>query len=311
MDVINFVKRAKLSSTNDVSVDLFEDIDDMFDDEMELPTPTDSGQSSQTTTTVEEIRELNSSDSMMDCEFDQIDTAVNRALNGKEEFLDLSAWRRCVVTKCHRDPESHALILRGREDAINDGTPSPKPMVCRLLDAWSHCKIRENDIVSLLAVWNDAKHCYCVSSRDGFAVVRPDFLVSGTSVVGGIFCMRKSILSDRFKGIDANSKIVSGVLVISDLKEFQNFHSSFLQMTVGSIVHELLQLVLRRKLKTLEEIRAVSEELLSDQQMAFTLYASQMASNEARVEVDKFIDKIHTFVERFVNGRVDPNAKVS
>lgn len=211
MDVINFVKRAKISTANNVSVDLFEDIDGMFDDEMELPTPTDSGSSSQTTTTtIEDIAELNSSGSMMDFEFDQIDTAVNRALNGKEEFLDLSAWRRCVVTECQRDSKSHELILRGREDAINDETPSPKPMVCRLLDAWSHCKIRENDIVSLLAVWNDARHCYCVSSRDGFAVVRPDFLVSGTSVVGGLFCMRKSILSDRFKGIDANSKIVSG-----------------------------------------------------------------------------------------------------
>lgn len=82
-------------------------------------------------------------------------------------------------------------------------------------------------------------------------------------------------------------------------------------MTVGSIVHELLQLVLRRKLKTLEEIRAVSDELLSDPQMAFTLYASQMASNEARAEIDKFLDKIYNFVQRFINGHVDPTAKVN
>lgn len=81
-------------------------------------------------------------------------------------------------------------------------------------------------------------------------------------------------------------------------------------MTVGSIVHELLQLVLRRKLKTLEEIRAVSDEMMSDPQMAFTLYASQMASNEARAEIDKFLDKIHVFVDRFVEGFVDPAAKV-
>lgn len=82
-------------------------------------------------------------------------------------------------------------------------------------------------------------------------------------------------------------------------------------MTVGSIVHELLQLVLRRNLKTLDEIRAVSDELLADPQMAHTLYASQMSSNEARGEIDKFVDKIHAFVERFVTGRVDPAAKVN
>lgn len=83
-------------------------------------------------------------------------------------------------------------------------------------------------------------------------------------------------------------------------------------MTIGSMVHELLQLVLRRKLKTMEEIRAVSDELLSDPQMASTLYASQMASDEARTEIDKFLEKIHDFVGRFVNGHghVDSTAKV-
>lgn len=82
-------------------------------------------------------------------------------------------------------------------------------------------------------------------------------------------------------------------------------------MTVGSIVHELLQIVLRRKLKTIEEIRAASDELLNDPQMGLTLYASQMASEEARSEIEKFVDKIHAFVERYVNGCIDATAKVN
>lgn len=319
MDVQRLVKKAKLAPAMNVSVDLFADIDGVFDDlldnEMMATTPAGSNSSSQTTSTIEGNTDLDSSDSMMDFEFDQIDTAVNRALNRKEDFLDLTAWRRCVVEECERDPKTHEIILRGREDAISDGsTASQQPMVCRLLDAWAHCKIRRNDIVSLLAAWNDAKHCYCVSSREGFAVVRPDFLVSGTSVVGGLFCLRKSILSDRFKGIDASSKLVSESSVIGIRNELSFSHRFIFyhfQMTVGSIVHELLQLVLRRNLKTLEEIRAVSVELLSDPQMAHTLYASQMSSDEARGEIDKFVDKIHAFVERFVNGRVDPVAKVN
>lgn len=199
-----------------VLADLLEDIDDaFFEGEMSLSTPTGSGTSSQTISTIGDNIELDENDSMMDFEFDQIDTAVHRALNKKEDFLDLSMWRRCVVEECERDPQTRELILRGREDAINDGSKaSPKAMVCRLQDAWSYCKIGKQDIVSLLAAWNEAKHCYCVSSREGFAVVRPDFLVSGTSVVGGLFCLRKSILSDRFKGIDANNKIVSGLSFI-------------------------------------------------------------------------------------------------
>lgn len=313
----NHEKKIKLSEVHNVLADFFEDMDeDFFEDDMSLPTPSGSGSSSQT---IGSNVELDNNDSMMDFEFDQIDTAVHRALNKKEDFLDLSTWRRCVVEEFERDPQTRELILRGREDAINDGSmASSKAMVCRLQDAWSHCKIGKDDIVSLLAAWNEAKHCYCVSSRDGFAVVRPDFLVSGTSVVGGLFCLRKSILSDRFKGIDANSKMVSGVSVIPILAATIFIHRNsfcdfcFLQMTVGSMVHELLQLVLRRKLKTMEEIRAVSDELLSDPQMASTLYASQMASDEARAEIDKFLEKIHDFVGRFVNGQghVDSTAKV-
>lgn len=73
-------------------------------------------------------------------------------------------------------------------------------------------------------------------------------------------------------------------------------------MTVGSIVHELLQIVLRRRLKTMKEIEEASEELLSDPSIAFTLYASEMGSDDARVEINKFHDKILNFVQEFVGG---------
>lgn len=73
-------------------------------------------------------------------------------------------------------------------------------------------------------------------------------------------------------------------------------------MTIGSIVHELLQIVLQRKLTTLAQIRDVVEEMLMSQQMAFTLYASQMTAAEAYDEVKKFEDKILEFVEKYLIG---------
>lgn len=75
-----------------------------------------------------------------------------------------------------------------------------------------------------------------------------------------------------------------------------------LQMTIGSIIHELLQIVLQRKLKTLEDIRAVTEEMLMSQQMAFTLFACQMTAAEAYEEVNKFQEKIVDFVEKYLTG---------
>lgn len=125
-------------------------------------------------------------------------------------FLDLSTWKRCVVTKCHRDAQNKDFIISGHEEHNKcDMQKTEKPMVCRLQHSWSQCRIEIGDIVSILAVWNDKLKAYCVSSSHGFVVVRPDFLVSGTTVVSGLFCMRKAVLQDRFKGIETGMKIVS------------------------------------------------------------------------------------------------------
>lgn len=80
-------------------------------------------------------------------------------------------------------------------------------------------------------------------------------------------------------------------------------------MTVGSIVHELLQIVLRRRLRTLTEIEEASEELLKDPTIVFSLYASEMGNDDARVEVNKFHEKIFNFVEEFLNGKTFPADK--
>lgn len=75
-------------------------------------------------------------------------------------------------------------------------------------------------------------------------------------------------------------------------------------MTIGSIVHELFQIVLRRRLTTREQIKAISEEMLADDGMAHTLYSSSMNASEARKEFDGFIDKIYDFMQRYVECKV-------
>jgi hypothetical protein len=53
-------------------------------------------------------------------------------------------------------------------------------------------------------------------------VAHPDTLISSTSVVGSLFCARRGVLSEWFRGIDGDSTI----------------------MVIGSLVHELLQEVI-------------------------------------------------------------------
>lgn len=170
-----------------------------FDDEFTSSERTKDGQSTSNDETSNEIR---------------LDS--NSFLNNDScNFLDLSTWKRCVVEQCHRDARTCDLNISGHEDNNKcDISKTNKQMVCRLQHSWSQCRIEIGDIVSILAIWNDKLKTYCVSSSHGFVVVRPDFLVSGTTVVSGLFCMRKAVLQDRFKGIEAGIKIVSGFTYI-------------------------------------------------------------------------------------------------
>lgn len=78
-------------------------------------------------------------------------------------------------------------------------------------------------------------------------------------------------------------------------------------MTIGSIVHNLFQIVLRRRLTTREQIKCVSDEMLSDSGVAYALYSSSMNKAEACNEFDSFLDNIYEFMQRYVEGNVPKN----
>ena len=88
--------------------------------------------------------------------------------------------------------------------------------------------IREGDIVHIHANWcgifdenGDDLEIAIIDRNNGLIVVQPDILVSGTSVVASLFCRRKAVLSERFRGSEATSR----------------------QMLSGTLVHRLLQKV--------------------------------------------------------------------
>ncbi|KAJ8311785.1 hypothetical protein KUTeg_010666 [Tegillarca granosa] len=58
--------------------------------------------------------------------------------------------------------------------------------------------IQEDDIVHILAKTDDQGN-HKITDTDGLIIVNPDLLLSGTTVVSSVFCMRKSILNEKFK----------------------------------------------------------------------------------------------------------------
>ena len=87
------------------------------------------------------------------------------------------------------------------------------------------------DIVHIHSTWDEAmfdddfnvtEFAAVIDCRSGLIVVRPDVLVSGTSVVSSLFCPRKAVLSERFRGTEPTNQI----------------------MLTGTVVHRLFQQVI-------------------------------------------------------------------
>ena len=120
--------------------------------------------------------------------------------------LDLSTPKRCIIKSIEHVPKSFDITLVIKEDISN------ATAVCRLKAPWNYTKLATNEVVSILADWDESLQSYQITADSGHIITSPDFLVSGTSVVGALFCKRKGVLSDRFKGIDTDSKIVSLII---------------------------------------------------------------------------------------------------
>ncbi|XP_037811441.1 DNA replication ATP-dependent helicase/nuclease DNA2 [Lucilia sericata] len=201
-----------------------------------------------------------------------------------KEKLDLSKWKRCLVKEVERDKKTFALVLKvsgknGREMGDAEQEAEAK---CHLQGPWCHTRISVEDVVSLLGEWDDSLQAYKVDKDQGFCVINPDTLISGTSVVGSLFCRRKAVLQDRFRGIDANNKV----------------------MVIGSLVHELLQIVLEKDLKELKDIEKLAHDLLNSQETAFMLYGSQLTREDTTMEVLQFVRSIHQFMQQYVDEKL-------
>lgn len=68
--------------------------------------------------------------------------------------------------------------------------------------------MKVGEIVSIRAIFDQSQNIFIVTSDQGLLVRFPDLLISGTSVAGSLFCLRRGVLSDKFKGVDTGNKIV-------------------------------------------------------------------------------------------------------
>ncbi|XP_058462703.1 DNA replication ATP-dependent helicase/nuclease DNA2 isoform X2 [Malaya genurostris] len=184
--------------------------------------------------------------------------------------LDLSTWKRCKIVSIMNQNQAFVMVVEEKNNELK--------AKCVVHPPWATLQFQEGDTISLYGVYDSITNSYQITSEDGMVVTDPDYLVSGTSVVGALYCQRRGVLQERFRSIDLDSKI----------------------MTIGTIVHELLQKTLRNKLTNIEDIVQLGKEYINSKEMVNMLYACQMSKSEAAKEIEPFYTKIHDFLKKHV-----------
>lgn len=73
-------------------------------------------------------------------------------------------------------------------------------------------------------------------------------------------------------------------------------------MNVGTIVHEILQTVLKRKITSIDEITKIFNDMLKSPNIVHMLYACKTNEQDIKKEIEPFLSKIISFVQRYVVG---------
>ncbi|XP_064553615.1 DNA replication ATP-dependent helicase/nuclease DNA2 [Drosophila montana] len=217
-------------------------------------------------------------DFLLDDDNDFDVSALDAAITAKK--IDLSCWQRCVVRDVERMSKTHDLLLHLRSE--EEGTANGATAVCHLQAPWNQTPVQPGDLLSLKAHWQPALGAYVVNKEHGYCVIHPDLLISSTSVTGSLFCRRKAVLQDRFRGVDAANAV----------------------MIIGTLVHELLQTVLSKRLRAKAQVTDALQEMLRSASLAQLLFAGQLSRAEIELQLYKFVEPIVAFVEQYVEGKM-------
>lgn len=157
--------------------------------------------------------------------------------------------------------------------------------ICILRDFWLNTFVKVGDVVHIHADWYESfdenfesYELAIIDCRSGLIVVKPDLLVSGTSVVSSLFCQRKAVLSERFRGIEPTNQV----------------------MLNGTLVHRLLQKALIGKFYDTPSLNKIADALLCDPSTIHDLYGANILKCELKESISGYIPMVKTFIDKYV-----------
>ena len=188
---------------------------------------------------------------------------------------DLSIIHRLTVTSVSEDntttPGKKRLLLRS-----NDSSPYHHKLV--LTGQWIKTNVFTGDVISVCtSEWNQ-EDGFIVSDNLGYIVTNPDNLISCTTVASSLYCSRKTWLNERFKGFGVGNKI----------------------MTIGTLVHELLQICTTESIFNSSGIRAKAKEMIKGTNFLLEAYFNEMTEVELESAILDYIPWMLQWMVKYI-----------
>ncbi|KAM3624717.1 uncharacterized protein V6R79_000622 [Siganus canaliculatus] len=149
---------------------------------------------------------------------------------------------------------------------------------CRLKDGWEMTPVCRGDVVHLEGQCDGGS--WLVDREQGFLVLLPDTLVSGTSISSSIRCMRRAVLGDLFKSFDGGSK----------------------QMLNGTMVHEVFQRAATAKDFSLESLTKLAEQALHSPRYLGDMYSLGVSQEEMKQELHDYLPSLEQWAKEYLSS---------
>ncbi|XP_068443578.1 DNA replication ATP-dependent helicase/nuclease DNA2 isoform X2 [Clinocottus analis] len=150
---------------------------------------------------------------------------------------------------------------------------------CLLKDGWDITPVFCGDVVHLEGCSDGGS--WVVDREQGFLVLLPDSLISGTSISNSIRCMRRAVLGDMFKSFDGGSK----------------------QMLNGTIVHEVFQRAATAKDFSLETLSKMADHALCRPQYLGDMYSLGVTQEEMKQELHDYLPSLEHWAKEYLSSR--------
>uniref|UniRef100_A0A3P8SAI6 DNA replication ATP-dependent helicase/nuclease n=1 Tax=Amphiprion percula TaxID=161767 RepID=A0A3P8SAI6_AMPPE len=149
---------------------------------------------------------------------------------------------------------------------------------CLLKDGWEMTPVRRGDVVHLEGCSDGGS--WLVDREQGFLVLLPDSLISGTSISSSIRCMRRAVLGDMFKSFDSGS----------------------MQMLNGTMVHEVFQRAATAKDFSLEKLSKLADEALHGPRYLGDMYGLGVSQEEMKQELHNYLPSLQHWANEYLNS---------